>query len=127
MCSFAACSSNHIYADPTDEEETLSTGTVTIVVTRDKKLVSVHKPGMFFFSDHIYILHTICKSFYPLFVTTIMYLGINGHQGALIYFSRTCIIKIGQTFSQSNQLLVLVVSLPNNRLSDKCRNTVPLM
>lgn len=37
--------STHLYADPTDEEEALSTGTVTVVVTKDKKLVSVLKPG----------------------------------------------------------------------------------
>ena len=34
-----------LFADPTDEEEALLTGIVTIVVTDDEKIGSVHKPG----------------------------------------------------------------------------------
>ncbi|XP_031550942.1 exosome complex component RRP43-like [Actinia tenebrosa] len=34
-----------LYIDPTDEEDSLSTGSLTVVITMDEKLVSVHKPG----------------------------------------------------------------------------------
>lgn len=34
-----------LFADPTDEEEALLTGIVTIVVTDDEKIGAVHKPG----------------------------------------------------------------------------------
>lgn len=37
--------STKLYIDPTDEEESLSTGVLTVVVTMDEKLVAVHKPG----------------------------------------------------------------------------------
>ena len=34
-----------LFADPTDEEEGLLTGVVTIVVMDDEKIAAVHKPG----------------------------------------------------------------------------------
>ncbi|XP_073252645.1 exosome complex component RRP43-like [Porites lutea] len=34
-----------LFADPTDEEENLVSGIVTIVVTDDDKIAAVHKPG----------------------------------------------------------------------------------
>ena len=34
-----------LFADPTDEEENLLTGVVTVVVTDDDKIAAVHKPG----------------------------------------------------------------------------------
>lgn len=34
-----------LFADPTDEEENLLTGVVTVVVTDDDKIGAVHKPG----------------------------------------------------------------------------------
>jgi len=34
-----------LFADPTDEEENLVTGVVTVVVTDDDKIAAVHKPG----------------------------------------------------------------------------------
>ncbi|KXJ26502.1 exosome complex component RRP43 [Exaiptasia diaphana] len=43
--TFGIFDDTHLYADPTDEEEKISTGTVTVVVTKDEKLISVHKPG----------------------------------------------------------------------------------
>lgn len=38
-------SSSVLFADPTDEEENLVTGVVTVVVTDDDKIAAVHKPG----------------------------------------------------------------------------------
>ena len=37
--------SSVIISDPTDDEESLATGVMTIVVTSEGKLCSVHKPG----------------------------------------------------------------------------------
>ena len=37
--------SSVLFADPTDEEENLVSGIVTIVVTDDDKIAAVHKPG----------------------------------------------------------------------------------
>ena len=34
-----------IFGDPTDEEESLASGVVTVVTTSDDKLAAVHKPG----------------------------------------------------------------------------------
>ncbi|KAL9973051.1 hypothetical protein ACROYT_G019459 [Oculina patagonica] len=34
-----------LFADPTDEEENLVTGAVTLVITDDDKIAAVHKPG----------------------------------------------------------------------------------
>ncbi|RMX49758.1 hypothetical protein pdam_00019763 [Pocillopora damicornis] len=34
-----------LFADPTDEEENLVTGIVTVVITDDDKIAAVHKPG----------------------------------------------------------------------------------
>ena len=34
-----------LFADPTDEEENLVTGVVTVVVTDDDNIAAVHKPG----------------------------------------------------------------------------------
>ena len=39
--------SSVLFADPTDEEENLVSGIVTIVVTDDDKIAAVHKPGNF--------------------------------------------------------------------------------
>ncbi|XP_067040280.1 exosome complex component RRP43-like isoform X1 [Acropora muricata] len=41
-----------LFADPTDEEEALLTGIVTIVVTDDEKIGSLHKPGGSPLPDH---------------------------------------------------------------------------
>lgn len=40
--------SSVLFADPTDEEETLVTGVVTVVVIDDDKIAAVHKPGDLF-------------------------------------------------------------------------------
>ena len=37
-----------LFADPTDEEESLVTGVVTVVVIDDDKIAAVHKPGDLF-------------------------------------------------------------------------------
>ena len=43
--SFRFICSTVLFADPTDEEENLLTGVVTVVVTDDDKIAAVHKPG----------------------------------------------------------------------------------
>lgn len=50
MISFFPCSTV-LFADPTDEEENLVTGIVTVVVTDDDKIAAVHKPGNMCFGD----------------------------------------------------------------------------
>ena len=47
---FLTCSTV-LFADPTDEEENLLTGVVTVVVTDDDKIAAVHKPG-----ENLYLL-----------------------------------------------------------------------
>lgn len=42
---FVFICSTVLFADPTDEEENLLTGVVTVVVTDDDKIAAVHKPG----------------------------------------------------------------------------------
>ena len=39
--------SSVLFSDPTDEEENLVSGIVTIVVRDDDKIAAVHKPGNF--------------------------------------------------------------------------------
>ncbi|CAB3999922.1 Exosome complex component RRP43 [Paramuricea clavata] len=43
--TFAVIDNSVIISDPTDDEESLATGVMTIVVTSQGKLCSVHKPG----------------------------------------------------------------------------------
>ena len=50
MISFFPCSTV-LFADPTDEEENLVTGIVTVVITDDDKITAVHKPGNMCFGD----------------------------------------------------------------------------
>ena len=50
MISFFPCSTV-LFADPTDEEENLVTGIVTVVITDDDKIAAVHKPGNMCFGD----------------------------------------------------------------------------
>ena len=44
-----------IISDPTDDEESLATGVMTIVVTSEGKLCCVHKPGysLFVFTSRL--------------------------------------------------------------------------
>lgn len=50
LISFLLCSTV-LFADPTDEEENLVTGIVTVVITDDDKIAAVHKPGNMCFGD----------------------------------------------------------------------------
>ena len=43
--------SDILLADPTNEEEEISSGSITIVVTSEGKLCMVHKPGRYFTSN----------------------------------------------------------------------------
>ena len=52
-CVILPCSSV-LFADPTDEEEQLASGIVTVVVTSDDKLAAVHKPGRLIQQNKIY-------------------------------------------------------------------------
>ena len=54
MISFFPCSTV-LFADPTDEEENLVTGIVTVVITDDDKIAAVHKPGNMCFGDLIIV------------------------------------------------------------------------
>ncbi|EDO34155.1 predicted protein [Nematostella vectensis] len=43
--TFGIFDDDHIYCDPTDEEERLASGKVSVVMTTNNKVVAVHKPG----------------------------------------------------------------------------------
>ena len=47
--NFLFICSTVLFADPTDEEENLLTGVVTVVVTDDDKIAAVHKPGEYLY------------------------------------------------------------------------------
>lgn len=55
-----------MFADPTDEEENLVTGIVTVVITDDDKIAAVHKPGNMCFGDLTILGQEKKKNFYPL-------------------------------------------------------------
>ena len=49
--------------DPTNEEETMATGMITIVTNEDDELCSVHKPGMIPYNPtYILMLPVPCTS-----------------------------------------------------------------